>query len=140
MPSVRHGIWLMKKILRNWPKLVFILLPLTIVTVDAAILISEGLESETVKATRLVKESRSRKENFTVQQYLYTTVYYRKEKGEAVDIHGWQAAQPSGVGTPVTVTFSYTDSQGRHIATWEADLNSREVIPKDETASNLSWY
>ena len=140
MPSLRHGVWLMKKILRNWPELVFILLPLTIVTVDAAVLISEGLESETAKATRLVKESRSRKENFTVQQYLYTTVYYRKEKGEAVDIHGWQAAQPSGAQTPVTVTFSYSDRQGHHTATWEADVNRRNVIPKDETASKLSWY
>ena len=131
---------MMKKILRDWPKLVFILLPLTIVTVDAAVLISEGLASETVKATRLVKESRSRKENFTVQQYLYTTVYYRKEKGEAVDIHGWQATQPSGPGTAVIIMFSYSDGEGQHIATWEADLNSRKVIPKDKTASILSWY
>ena len=126
----------MKKILANWPRLVFILLPLTIATVDAAVLISEGLETESDLAIRLVKESRSRKENFTVQQYLYTTVYYRKEKGEALVIHGWRA-EP---GTPVTVVFSYSDSKAHHVATWEADLTSRDVIPQDEAASNLSWY
>ena len=131
---------MMKKILRNWPNLVFIFLPLTIITVDAAVMISEGLDDETAKATRLVKESRSRKENFTVQQYLYTTVYYHKDKGEAIDIDGWRAEQPSGPGTAVTVVFSYRDSHGQHVATWEADLNTRKVIPQDETASNLSWY
>lgn len=126
----------MKKILKNWPKLVFILLPLTIATVDAAVLISERLETESDLAIRLVRESRSRKENFTVQQYLYTTVYYRKDKGEVIEIHGWRA-EP---GTPVTVAFSYSDSKGEHVATWEADLASRDVIPQDETASGLSWY
>ena len=131
---------MMKKIIGNWPMLVFILLPLTIITVDAAVMISERLEPETAKATRLVKESRSRKENFTVQQYLYATVYYRKDKGEAIEIHGWRAEQASGPGTAVTVTFSYSDSQGPHVATWQADLKSRKVIPQDETASNVSWY
>ena len=130
----------MKKILANWPRLVFIFLPLTIATVDAAVLISEGLETETARAIRLVKESSSRKENFTVQQYLYTTVYYLKDKGEDIIIHGWRAEQPSGPGTPVTVVFSYSDSSGEHVATWEADLISPDVIPQDETASNLSWH
>jgi hypothetical protein len=131
---------MMRKILGNWPKLVFILVPLTIITVDAAVMISEELEPETAKATRLVKESRSRKENFTVQQYLYTTVYYRKEKGEPIEIHGWRAEQASMPGGGVTVTFSYSDSQGPHIATWQADFKTRKVIPQDETASNVSWY
>ena len=130
----------MKKILKNWPRLVFILLPLTIATVDAAVLISEGLETQPAKAIRLVRESRSRKENFTVQQYLYTTVYYRKEKGEAIEIHGWRAEQPSGPGTPVSVAFSYSDSQGEHVATWVADLVTPDMIPQDEAASNLSWH
>jgi hypothetical protein len=138
--SLRRGFRVMKNILKNWPRLVFILLPLTIATVDAAVLISEGLESETAKAIRLVRESRSRKENFTVQQYLYTTVYYRKEKGEAIVIDGWRAEQPSGPGTPVTVVFSYSDSKGQHVATWEADLISPDVIPQDEAASSLSWH
>ena len=131
---------MMRKIFGNWPKLVFILVPLTIITVDAAVMISEELEPETAKATRLVQESRSRKENFTVQQYLYTTVYYRKEKGEAIEIHGWRAEQASMPGGGVTVTFSYSDSQGPHVATWQADFKTRKVIPQDETASNGSWY
>ena len=130
----------MKKFFSNWPRLVFILLPLTIATVDAAVLISEGLETQTARAIRLVKESRSRKENFTVQQYLYTTVYYRKEKGEAIEIHGWRAEQPSEPDAPVTVVFSYSDSKGEHVATWEVDLTSPDVIPQDEAASNLSWH
>ncbi len=140
VPPMRCGLRVMKKILANWPRLVFILLPLSIATVDAAVLISEALETEPAHAIRLVRESRSRKENFTVQQYLYTTVYYRKEKGEAVVIHGWRAEQPSGPETPVTVVFSYSDSKGEHVATWEADLISGDVMPQDEAASNLSWY
>ncbi|HEX5733495.1 MAG TPA: hypothetical protein VF131_11735 [Blastocatellia bacterium] len=131
---------MMRKILGRWPKLVFILVPLTIITVDAAVMISEGLEPETEKATRLVKESRSRKENFTVQQYLYATVYYRKDKGETIEIHGWRAEQTSGPGTAVNVTFSYSDSQSPHVATWQVDLKTRKVIPQDESASNVSWH
>ena len=130
----------MKKILENWPALAFILLPAVILTVVAAVIISEKLEPETAKAIRLVRESRSRKENFTLQQYLYTTVYYRKEKGEALDIYGWRAEQAGGPGSQVTVSFSYNDAEGLHIATWKADLGDRSVVPQDEEASNLSWY
>ncbi len=81
----------MTQLPNNWPKLVFILVPVLIVTVDAVVLVHERVQGETEKAIRLVRESSSRKENFTVQQYLYTTVYHRKGRGEAIMIEGWRA-------------------------------------------------
>lgn len=125
-------------ILNNWPRLVFILVPLLIVSVDAVVLIGERLEPETEKAIRLVKESNSRKENFTVQQYLYTTVYHRMSRGEPVLIDGWRTSAPDS--KPVMVEFSYADSDGNHVATWEADLEHRRVTPVNEAAVELSWH
>jgi hypothetical protein len=130
----------MMRLPTNWPKLVFIFVPLLIVTVDAVVLVGERLETDSQKAIRLVKESNSRKENFTVQQYLYTTVYHRKNNGEAITIEGWRATQSSESETPITVEFSYTDSSGTHVGVWEASLRDRTVTPKNETALNLSWH
>jgi hypothetical protein len=130
----------MKKFPGNWTKLVFILVPLCIAAVDAAVLIKERRQPETEKAIRLVRESTSRKENFTVQQYLYTTVYYRKNRGEAIEIPGWRAEQAAGPGSVVTVEFSYRDRDGRHTAVWEVDLSEKRVTPKNEMANNLSWH
>lgn len=129
----------MKKILSNWPKLVFILVPLLIGVVDAAVLISEQLESETGKAIRLVRESESRKENFTVQQYLYATLYHRKSKGEAVEIEGWRAEGSADLPGAIIVEFIYTDETGRHVASWQVDLKEEKVIPRNADASYLSW-
>lgn len=124
----------------NWPKLVFILVPLLIVIVDATVLVGERLESDTQKAIRLVKESNSRKENFTVQQYLYSTVYHRKNNGEVITIEGWRAAPSAEPGAPITVEFSYSDSRGRHVGVWEASTSDGSVRPKNETALELSWH
>jgi len=124
----------------NWPKLVFICVPLLIVAVDAVVLVGERLQPDTQKAIRLVKESNSRKENFTVQQYLYTTVYHRKSNGEAITIEGWRATPSSGPDNSVMVEFSYTDSSGEHLATWEANPKARTVIPKNDVALELSWH
>src|SRR5713101_1090036 len=124
----------------NWPKLVFIFVPLLIVAVDAVVLVGERLQPETQKAIRLVKESSSRKENFTVQQYLYTTVYHRKNNGEAITKDGWRATPSPEPGAPMTIEFSYTDSSGKHVAAWEANLKVRTVSPKNEAALDLSWH
>lgn len=124
----------------HWPKVVFIALPLLIVAVDAVVLVREGLQSETQKAIRLVKESNSRKENFTVQQYLYSTVYYRQSNGESITIEGWRAAPSSEPGGSITVQFSYSDSTGEHAATWEANPGSGSVTPKNQAALDLSWH
>jgi len=124
----------------NWPKLVFILLPILIVAVDAVVLVGERLQPETQKAIRLVKESNSRKENFTVQQYLYTTVYHRKDNGEAITIEGWTATSLPEPDDVMVVEFSYSDSSGKHVATWEASLKDRAVTPKNEAALDLSWH
>ena len=58
------------RIPRTWPSAVFIIIPVFIITVDAVVLVRERLQSNAQKAIRLVKESNSRKENFTVQQFL----------------------------------------------------------------------
>lgn len=124
----------------NWPRLVFIFVPLLIVMVDAVVLVGERLEPDTEKAIRLVKESNSRKENFTLQQYLYMTVYHRKNNGEAITIDGWRATPSPEAGTPMIVEFSYTDSSGEHVAIWEANLKMGTVTPKNEAALDLSWH
>lgn len=124
----------------NWPRLVFIFVPVFIVTVDAVVLVNERLQPETQKAIRLVKESSSRKENFTVQQYLYTTVYHRKSNGEPIIIEGWRATPSTEPSAPMTVEFSYTDFTGKHAAIWEASLNGGRVTPKNEAALDFSWH
>jgi hypothetical protein len=124
----------------NWPRLVFIVVPVLIVTVDAVVLVRERLQPESERAIRLVKESNSRKENFTVQQYLYTTVYFRRDRGEALTIQGWRARPTSESDRPIIVEFSYEDSNGEHVATWEADLANRTASPKNEAALDLSWH
>jgi hypothetical protein len=124
----------------NWPKLVFIFVPLVIVTVDAVVLVGQRLEPETQRAIRLVKESSSRKENFTIQQYLYTTVYHRKRNGEAIVIDGWRATPKPEAGAPMIVEFGYTDFSGEHVGTWEANLKTGTVTPKNEASLALSWH
>jgi len=130
----------MRWISNNWPRLAYIYLPLLIVTVDAVVLVSERLQPETEKAIRLVRESTSRKENFTVQQYLYSTVYHDKKKGESVEINGWRASAPSDPDMPMKVEFSYSDATGDHTAVWRADVKGGEVAPDNEAAGNLSWH
>src|SRR5215813_3258010 len=124
----------------NWPKLVFICVPLLIVAVDVVVLVSERRQPDTQKAIRLVKESNSRKENFTVQQYLYTTVYHRKSNGEAITIDGWRATPSSDNADSMSVEFTYTDSTGEHAAVWEANLADGKVSPKNAPALELSWH
>ena len=127
-------------ILAYWPKLVFVLVPLLIVITVAVVLVAEHLEPETKKAIRQVRESSSRKENFTIQQYLYTTVYYRRDNGEPITIGEWRAEPPREPNGPTIVEFSYADSSGKHVATWEASLARRTVTPTNDLALELSWH
>lgn len=126
------------RISKNWPRLVFIGIPLLVVSADSFVLISERFQTESQKAIRLVKESNSRKENFTVQQYLYTTVYHRVNRGESVTIDGWRTSNSDAGG--LLVEFTYSDATGKHVAAWEADLNRGKVTPKNATAVELSWH
>jgi hypothetical protein len=103
------------------------------------LLLAEKLQSDSDKAIRLVKESSSRKENFTVQQYLYATVYHRRDQGESITIEGWRS-YGSEPGTPIKVEFGYTDGEGRHLAAWEASLGEGKVTPQNEIASEISWH
>ena len=118
----------------------FIFVPLLIVVVDAVVLVGERLQPATDKAIRLVKESNSRKENFTLQQYLYMTVYHRKTSGEPITIEGWRATVLAEPGAPITVEFSYADSPGRYVAIWEANLTDGSVTPKNQAGLDLSWH
>jgi hypothetical protein len=122
----------------NWPRLVFILVPFSIIAVDAVVLVAERLQPDSAKAIRLVKESNSRKENFTVQQYLYATVYHRAENGEPVTIEGWHASVTDS--DSIMVEFRYKDSSGSHVAIWQANLERGTVTAENETAIELSWH
>jgi len=127
------------RLLENWPRLVFILVPSIALLFVVAILTREHFESDAERAIRLVKESNSRKENFTVQQYLYTTVYHRKDKGEQISISGWRARQAEK-SEALTIEFVYSDSEGEHVAAWLADLKASAVSPQNDAARGLSWH
>jgi hypothetical protein len=130
----------MSRIFRNWPKRVLVILPLCIIVADAAALFAEWRQPASQKAIRLVRESKSRKENFSVQQYLYATLYHRKENGGAITIAGWQVEPDSdSPENQFSVTFTYTDADGQHKALWRADLKEKKVAPQNLEASNLSW-
>ncbi len=126
--------------LDRWPKIAFVYLPLLIILAAAAALVREHLQPDTEKAIRVVRESNSRKENFTVQQYLYSTVFYRQRQGEAVEIEGWHAAPATDPASRIVVQFSYRDAGGQHVATWAADIKAGLVTPLDDAARELSWH
>jgi len=124
----------------GWPGLVFILVPVLIATVDSVVLVNEWLDPDTQKAIRLVKENSSRKENFTVQQYLYSTVYHRKSSGESIVIDGWRALPQTGASDSITVEFRYSDLTGEHAPSWDVELKDGKVSPKNDQALALSWH
>jgi hypothetical protein len=128
----------MNRLLKNWYTLALIVLPLGVMIVTTASAIIDWNQPDEQKTIRLVKESKSRKENFTVQQHLYATVYYRKEQGEAIAITGWQL-EPDTASAQILVSFTYTDSNGEHKALWEANLKDKKVTPKNKEAASLSW-
>jgi hypothetical protein len=130
----------MKDWRNDWPRLAFIFVPLVIALVAGAVLTIEQLQPDTQKAIRMVRESSSRKENFTVQQYLYSTVYYRRDQGEPVEIAGWRAAAAADGSGLINVEFSYADAKGSHTARWSVDLRQKRVSPLDELARDLSWH
>ena len=130
----------MQRLLDRWPKIAFVYLPLLIIIVVAAVLVRERLQPDTEKAIRVVRESNSRKENFTVQQYLYSTVFYRQRQGEAVEIEGWRATPPPDPAAAIVVQFSYRDAGGQHVATWAADIKAGQATPLDDAARELSWH
>jgi len=129
-----------RRFLDNWPKIALVYLPLLLMLGAATELVREQLQPDTVKAIRMVRESNSRKENFTVQQYLYSTVYYRQHQGEAIEIDGWQALPGDESSSLVQVWFRYSDGNGMHIARWQANMSSGETTPVDDAARELSWH
>src|SRR5262245_2715556 len=126
----------MKRLFENWHKLALTVLPLCVVVASATAMFLEWRQPDSEKAIRLVRESKSRKENFTVQQYLYATIYYRKDQGEPITIEGWQAHMDS---QNFLISFTYTDESGQHRATWEANLKEQKVTPHNQEAKDLSW-
>lgn len=136
---MRLGDSRMKRAFDNWPKLAFLFIPLLIIVVDAAVIVDERTDSDSEKAIRLVRESRSRKENFTVQQYLYMTVYYRRDEGEQISIQGWSAEPKSELGKSFTVSFTFANQDTERVALWNVDLESRRMSPMNDYAKSISW-
>src|ERR1043165_6900930 len=131
---------MIRRLLDHWPRIAFIYLPLLIIVVAATVMVREQLQPDTEKAIRLVRESNSRKENFTVQQYLYSTVFYRQRQGEAIQIVGWHASPSDDPAQPLIVEFRYSDGSGQHVAAWQADLKGGQTTPLNDMARDLSWH
>ena len=130
----------LRRFLDQWPRLVFVCLPLLILGVAVTVMVREQRQPATDKAIRLVRESNSRKENFTVQQYLYSTVFYRQRQGEAIQIVGWHASPSDDPAQPLIVEFRYSDGSGQHVAAWQADLKGGQTTPLNDMARDLSWH
>lgn len=126
--------------LSNWPTLVFLFVPVIIVAIGAIVLAIEQSQPDTVKAIQLVKESPSRKEGFSVQQYLYATLYHEKDQGAAIEITGWRAEASTDPNYPLTVEFSYRDAEGPRVARWGVSLERKKLIPLDDISGDLSWH
>ncbi len=128
----------MTRLLKNWYKFALIVLPLSVVIFSTTSAIIDWHQPDSQKALRLVRESKSRKENFTVQQYLYATIYHRKDNGEAITIRGWNV-ESAATAAQFLISFTYADAQGEHQAIWEASLKEKKVTPKNQDATDLSW-
>jgi len=139
MPALWLDYSRMKRILDNWPKFAFLVIPLLIIVVDAAVIIDERTDSDAEKAIRLVRENRSRKENFTVQQYLYMTVYHRQDEGERISIEGWRAEQRAELGKFFVVSFTFSEGDTERVALWNVDLESKQIAAMNDYARNISW-
>jgi hypothetical protein len=126
-----------QKLTKNWAKVVLLFLPLSIAALDLAAIVSEHLQPETEKAIRLVKESASRKENFTVEHYLYSIL--QGDRGDDFKVEGWRANRQGGPETPITVEFDYTKGGVRHALLWEVDLKAQKVKPITQEADYISW-
>jgi hypothetical protein len=123
-----------------WPRVVLVAIPLGLIVVDAFVIMGERTQPDTELAIRLVKESASKKENFTVQQYLYTTLYHRRDKGEDVGVTGWDASEVAGgERRSVEVRFRFSEAGEPRVATWEVDLTDRKIKSRDDSAKELSW-
>jgi hypothetical protein len=119
--------------------LVLIAAALLLIVFEGSVVLVEQAQPETERSLRLVKESSSRIENFTIQQYLYTTVYHRRQAGKSIAISGWRAEQADGPDSAVMVEFSFAEDGAMHTATWVVDAASGRVTPKDRAARDMSW-
>jgi len=119
-------------------KSVLIGLPLLVVTIDTAVLIYRGGRTGTDKAVSLVQTSSSRIENFTVQQYLYATVFESRKRGADIIIEGWRAWQSPDDEHSATVEFDFRRDGLLHAAVWEVNVSTETVTARTEEARNLS--
>jgi hypothetical protein len=120
-------------------KIMLIGAPLLVMMVDAVVLIHRGHRSEADKAIALVQTSSSRIENFTVQQYLYATLFERKRLGDDIVIEGWRVWQEPGNRNSATVEFDFRSNGLLHNAAWGVSLSAETVTATTEDARNLSW-
>jgi hypothetical protein len=118
---------------------VLIAIPVLVMTMDAAVLIYRGHRPGTDKAISLVQTSSSRIENFTVQQYLYATLFERRTRGDDIVIEGWRAWQEAGNTSSATVEFDFRSNGLLHNAVWGVNLSAETVTATTEDARKLSW-
>ena len=120
-------------------KITLIGLPLLVITMDTAVLLHSRGRRETDKAISLVQTSSSRIENFTVQQYLYATLYEGRKRGASVIIEGWRAWQDPGDEHSATVEFDFKSGGLMRSAVWHVNISTKGVTARTEEARNLSW-
>ena len=124
---------------RRWALAVLILIPFLIAAADTAILVGRRVEPVPEKAIRLVKESSSPIESFSIQQYLNGTLYHRRDRGAKIQIRGWTAVQDSKSKSQTEVEFAYSEDGTDHVARWIVDVPAHTVTPANQEAAALSW-
>lgn len=121
----------------TWASVVLVLVPLLIACIDVASLLRRHVEPPTKRAIWAVKDSSSRIESFSVQQYLYSTLYQGNESGAKLQVVGWSAnARDQRV---TEVEFAYSEGAASHTARWSVDGATGRVQPENDDARNLSW-
>jgi hypothetical protein len=118
---------------------VLTLVPIFIAVTDAAIVLGRRVEPATEKAIRIVKESSSPIESFSIEQYLNGTLYYRGQRDSNVRIQGWTAHTIPEVVGKVSVEFGYSEGATTHLAHWTVNVPTRKVNADNADAAALSW-
>jgi len=112
---------------------------LLLVAVDATLVIYRRTRPDALKAIWVVKGSSSPIENFTVEQYIDSTLYESQDKSSKIEIMGWRAEHRTGVEQSFRVEFGYTKDGVDHTAEWDVDLSAGKAVPANQDGRDLSW-
>lgn len=90
-------------------------------------------------AIKLVQESPGEDRAYKVIDFANQRINMLKANGKAVTAQGWSADLIEGSKELYTVRFSYKEGNSTTVALWTANVVTKEVTPKNDTAHKFSW-